>query len=355
MHETLFVRIGPDGARYGEDRLDPLLWETTTYPLVGERHGRVLALLDEFLRQPEADLKREPLARALLQHDLWVMFDWTFERNEDPFTRQREALRSRLAAAMRRLALSPAEIATLPDNYAEAVSSKVVPGLPQRLVDDGDDWVLLGREDGAAITPVHMTEFDGRSTFEVRLSLPGGRETTRKYLSELRGAIALVKAPIQDSELDSAVVLPKLPQFPVGTQWALVRRLIVIGSDGQPHATRFIESIQLRKYRLIDRASPPDFDRAQQVMDFVAHRDASGTLRPDGARFQCAIPVARSGSIRNPRQPAIERPAVRPEEPGRGPGSVSFVSQLLRRHLLDCDRVADAPGAGATPCHAGGG
>lgn len=26
LHEALFVRVGPDGRAYGQDRIDPLLW-----------------------------------------------------------------------------------------------------------------------------------------------------------------------------------------------------------------------------------------------------------------------------------------------------------------------------------------
>src|SRR5262249_61281274 len=31
LHEALFVRIGPDGRTYGQDRLEPLLWPESKY------------------------------------------------------------------------------------------------------------------------------------------------------------------------------------------------------------------------------------------------------------------------------------------------------------------------------------
>jgi hypothetical protein len=74
----------------------------------------------------------DPLKRALLQRDLWLVFNW-LEGRHDEFAEPpldakaaraaQERLRRPLAAVIGRLALSPKQIRELPDNYAAAVAS----------------------------------------------------------------------------------------------------------------------------------------------------------------------------------------------------------------------------------------
>src|SRR5438067_6463314 len=80
LHRTLFVRATADGAEYGGDTLDPLLWANTNYLLVGDSHREALQLLDEFISQHAAALIKDPLKRAVLQRDLWAVFDWLLKR-----------------------------------------------------------------------------------------------------------------------------------------------------------------------------------------------------------------------------------------------------------------------------------
>jgi hypothetical protein len=42
---------------------------------------------------------------------------------------------------------------------------------------------------------------------------------------------------------------PDVPQFPIGTQVALVRQLVVVADDGKPVPIQLTESVQLRTYR----------------------------------------------------------------------------------------------------------
>jgi hypothetical protein len=76
LHQTLFIRVAPDGTTYGHDRLDPLFWGITRHLLEGPSHRKALDVLDEFLRKRGEKLIRDPLKRAFLQHDLWALFDW---------------------------------------------------------------------------------------------------------------------------------------------------------------------------------------------------------------------------------------------------------------------------------------
>ncbi len=84
LHEALFVRVGHDGRTYGQDRLEPLLWRESKH-LLGERSNKnAIALLEEFLKNKGEKLIDDPLKRALLQRDLWLVFNW-LEGSHDNF------------------------------------------------------------------------------------------------------------------------------------------------------------------------------------------------------------------------------------------------------------------------------
>jgi hypothetical protein len=157
----LFVRTASDNKSYGRDELDPLLWPGSKYLLAGERHKRVVALLDEFLAKDGHNLVKDPLKRAVLQHDLWAVFDWLanptapYQYRADDVPPEARALQVRLAKAIRRLALSAEEIRRLPDNYTAAITARAFPTrhdpeqperafLPADLFDPDGPWVLLG-------------------------------------------------------------------------------------------------------------------------------------------------------------------------------------------------------------------
>src|SRR6185436_2986683 len=76
VHAHFHVRVAPDGATYGFDTVDPLLWYETRYLLNGPSHARAIQLLDEFLASGGERLVTDPLKRAIFQHDLWAIFDW---------------------------------------------------------------------------------------------------------------------------------------------------------------------------------------------------------------------------------------------------------------------------------------
>src|SRR6516164_10907856 len=87
LHEALFVRVGPDGRTYGRDRLEPLLWLGSKHLLEEKSHQRAVALLEEFLKDNGEKLVEDPLKRAVLQRDLWLVFNWLEDEHdgsEDP-------------------------------------------------------------------------------------------------------------------------------------------------------------------------------------------------------------------------------------------------------------------------------
>jgi hypothetical protein len=283
LHESLFVRIGPDGRTYGQDRLEPLLWAHSKHLLEERSHGRAMAVLEEFFKNKGEKLIDDPLKRALLQRDLWLVFNW-LEGDHDGFKEPalkpeearaaKERLRRPLAAVIGRLTLSPDQLKKLPDNYAAAVASGAFPKqydpehpdrpyLPPDLFAADGPWVCVGRTDGIT-APEHLHEdrdhLFNNSVFLVFLRLPAGRAATVAYLKQLRS-------------FDPKD--PKLPQLPEGTQFALVRRALLIDTSDRIVPTALTESVQLR----VDRQSFHEFRLSRPPL--FAGR--SGGLRPLGA------------------------------------------------------------------------
>jgi hypothetical protein len=339
LHAALFVRTA-DKTAFGRDELDPLLWAESKYLIAGDQHKRVLALLDEFLAKDGHKLITDPLKRVVFQHDLWAVFDWLanptvpFLYRNDDFSSESRALQTRLAKAIRRLALSAEEIKKLPDNYAAAVSAKTfatshdpkkpeTPFLPDDLFDPDGPWVMLG-EHMSPVAPVHVRMAQERSAFFVLINLPAGRKATLAYLEEL-GAFpnALMPQPADRNAKFVAKKLPRfnpaLPQFPVGTQVALVREMLTIDDHGKIKPTRLIESIQFRVYREIpkgDPAHPEGFDDLTGKQDFYEFRmtrkdlfaGTAGGLHADGPRDEDILPFVNPG----PHDPFEEKPPIRP-------------------------------------------
>src|ERR1051325_1256834 len=96
LYDALLVRKFHD-RMLGFDALDPLLGPDSEYLLLPPAYDRAIAVLDEFLKSGPGSLSDSK--RAVLQHDLWAVFDWTTENFTHP--EERNALRLRLAHAIR--------------------------------------------------------------------------------------------------------------------------------------------------------------------------------------------------------------------------------------------------------------
>ncbi len=272
LHEAMFVRVGPDGRTYGQDRLEPLLWKGSKHLLEEKSNKRVVALLEEFLKKKGEKRVEDPQKRAVLQRDLWLVFNWLEgdhwlheEPKPEEVRASRDRLRRPLVAAIGRLALTTDQIEKLPDNYAAAVASGEfakrfdaehpdTPYLPAELFAVDGPWVCVGRPDGP-IAPEHQrdtgTNLFTNSAFLLFVRLPAGRAATIDYLKRLRAFDQPLLIEAKDKKLAKYLPNPKLPSFPVGTEVALVRRALLIDSSNTPAATALTESVQLRIYREI--------------------------------------------------------------------------------------------------------
>jgi hypothetical protein len=268
LYRQLHVRAGLRGKEHGIDSLDPLLWSETNYLLSGTSHVRALALADEFLRTHAETQITDPIKRAILQRDLWAVFDWADEPDL-PHLAERHELMARLAPIVARLALSPDQLARLPDTYARALQNHEFPPaydsagpngafLPPDLFDSTGPWVCLGAPDKELAAPLHDLSFPARSVFFVFARLPGGRDATLAYFKQL----AEMKIPLFVRMEEAgwpqpmSVWNPKVPQFPVGTEFALVRRMTLPDRDGQLRLTPITESVQIRHYTDVPNVDP---------------------------------------------------------------------------------------------------
>jgi hypothetical protein len=273
LYRVLYTRTAQDGSIYDQEGLDPVFRPASRFLTEGASHDAAIKALDQFLDAHSGHRISDPLKRAILQRDLWAVFNTTTGETchqvlvseagqvvvTDRFVDQgdegldrvdaRRALQRRLVQAMRLVALDPTEIERLSDNLADAVKSGEFPAgfdpdHPQRpflsdLLRDRS-WVAVSHpersENNLPAAPEHVAFTKGRSAFVVLLRLPGGREETEDYLQEVqrRGLVP----------------------FPTGTQTALVRRTLLIDRSGSVHPSPLTESVQIRIFRRLDTGDP---------------------------------------------------------------------------------------------------
>jgi hypothetical protein len=286
--------------------------------LSGPRYARALAELDAFVEQKSDRLIRDPAKRALLQSKLWAVFDSVSDptgghRNE------RSEIARRACELVQRLALTEAEIAALPDNYRATIDARKFPAthdpsdatrpfLPRDLLPVGRAWLAIS--DSFGFPPAaaqHSESVQGRSLFYVLIRLPEGISQTRAYartLAEYPKPYVWQEAYAEFPYARSAVRLaPTLPQFPAGTQVALVRRMMLPDRSGELRVTPIVESIQVRAY-----VTDPAEDEGRRVQAAFEFRlspkdlfsDGSGLRVIDGAALETRTPFERQSMFGGP-------------------------------------------------------
>ena len=246
LYQVLSVGIGDEGNSCGNPdalrRLEPFLLQNATY-------DKAVRELDAFLKAKDDERIKEPIQRALLQRDLWYVFD---KLGEAPYldargmfaepTPRRRAIQKRLAQLMRRLEQPASRLKALPDSYSLAVKNGTFPTkfdaehperpyLPADLrLDDKSDWVIVRAASTALSAPAHNRLVEGKSVFLTLLRLPGARKKTEDYLAGMPG----------DNDKKGFQHLPD------GSQVALVRRMLLPDDKGELRPTPLIEDVQLR-------------------------------------------------------------------------------------------------------------
>jgi len=242
LWNRLFARLNswaPVGGGDPQLFVDLPHWPGSIDELSGESQRSASALLNELLTSGAKGQIRDPLARAVLQSNLLMLYEWAVAAKVG-------SLRPLLAGVMRRVALTNEEIRSLPDTYRVALASKKFPAafdpdrpddafLPPDLLDPAGPWAILADGDGPDRKPIalkHASFFGGRSEFLVFARAPGDRDATRDYLNTLMA---------HQRELD-------VPAPPVGTHFALLRRMILVDASGQLRCTTLVESLQIRVF-----------------------------------------------------------------------------------------------------------
>ena len=127
----------------------------------------------------------------MLQRDLWAVFDWSVQqfpaRDRPPYTREKQELQARLAEVLRRLALTPEELKSLPDNYSQAAASGAFakeydpsnrqrPFLPPDLFDPRGPWVCIRQipESDSGVAKTHSWNVRTGAASSSSVKLPKG-------------------------------------------------------------------------------------------------------------------------------------------------------------------------------------
>jgi hypothetical protein len=288
LYRAIAVRT-ERGIPYGADNSEP-------YGEPFDDPQEVRAALDEFLERHAEKLAPGNLGRALLLNDLWTAFDLAAS---PVMMADSAALRARLARVIARLRLPRSAVSGLPDNYQQAVRSGKFaadfdpahpeqPFLPPDLFDPNGPWVRIQDGTGAPAAAMHVEIFSGRSEFLVFIRCPGGRQATLAYLTslnlyrtpfELRPAEIGTQYPSGEPvRWDPLRLDPRTPQFPPGTMFALVRRMMVVDEALQPIATAITQKVQIRVYRQAGGAADDpqrnEFQGRQVAVELVMRRRA---------------------------------------------------------------------------------
>jgi hypothetical protein len=249
LHQFFYIRSVPKGGSYVYRGPDAPLGRHGPFLVESNSHEEALGLLDDFLKAKDDERIEDPLKRALLQRDLWYVFDKLAEAPYFGMSRddaedkqpQRRAIQKRLAQVMRRLEQPATRLKTLPDTYALTVKSGAFAMtfdanhserayLPADLrLDDKSDWVIVRASSRSLSAPAHHRFDEGKAVFLTLLRLPGPRKKTEDYVADM---------PVDGEK--------KLRPLPDGTQVALVRRLLLPDDKGELRATPVTESVQLR-------------------------------------------------------------------------------------------------------------
>lgn len=284
IHVTLIGREAQDGKVHGLNDIDLLYWPFTNRFVNGDDLDAAIAVLQEFLDEDGEKLIEDPLKRALLQRDLWDLFDWFASRTRTiELTPQDKQFQANIVRVMKRIALTSEQIANLPNNYRDAIASGAYPDslditveqksyLPADLLNEADSsWVRIYGDALEGDARQHIENTYGHSAFWVYLCLPNGMAETWAYIERLRTLpepYSLMDNYLERKYEESNVRMSKdIPDFPAGTQVALVEQAMLVNDNGEIEISPLTLNVQIRGYREIDFGT-----KHQALFDFRLKR-----------------------------------------------------------------------------------
>ena len=192
--------------------------------------------------------RRTPIARAMMQSDLWAAYDMIYRNLRWLNVERSTFILKMLARMIRKLSLTPDEIAALPDNYVTATQRLHLPDL----FGENSPWIEIEWGQGR----LHDSAADYRRSTRVFLN-PGSKPIDqRSFLEEFRDdrsphaplqAVALVTQPLIID--DSGNVAPGRTTTEVQV------REFSLSSDGRLSKTEITEFELHRRTMLTDPAS----------------------------------------------------------------------------------------------------
>jgi hypothetical protein len=235
----------------GDRAIDPL------YPSSFMDTGRLLVLTDPaYAKFKKAlqdalddNVQRSPVARALMQSDLWGAHDILsvpFQRaDERDLGQLRMIVLDLISRLIKKIALTPEEIKSLPDNYSAAVREHSFPNVFAK--ESGWTEVLW-------FYPRAHDDFAGfRRTSRVFLELKEPRRDVQQLLDGMPDRQE--SNPI--AGLDGV---------------ALVTQLLLIDSNGKLEPTSLTSEVQLRLFETVNRDSIKPNDGTLKMMDGTFER-----------------------------------------------------------------------------------
>lgn len=272
LYDVIMTRYGPDGKSYAENEASPAISAWSDFPFGDKTYGKFNAALDTFAALSQTEIEAySDIQRALLQRHLWEVFDTTFPFDwtdggwlgRQPFPRsyldRRAAVQPRIASLILSLALTKAQILSLPNTISATVNSgdfaqhhdprdRYKPFLPADIYSQESSWICVGEDERPIPAGSHTRELEMRSIFLPLMRLPGGRIETLRFLKQSKNRAL----------------------FPVGTKLALVEQAFLISDDGELILSPLIVGIQLRAYLDVDRSARKARPEATQcVAEFV--------------------------------------------------------------------------------------
>lgn len=355
LFAALYIRPGEDPSpgrprriEGGDAYLDPLLWPETLHFSESEVLDRVDRLLDEFLTKQGAERNEDPFARALLQHDLWAVHDrlanqnliWSRSRDSKirELAQRRETMFRKLAQAIKALALSKAEIAALPENYAAALQSGHF--AVEHRFDPQSDYLPADLPTGPSssttgawmeitypdhVPPYHTHDFGGRSYFRIFYRFPEGRKAVVDYLEYV--AEEGVDKQHPDASRRAVLKSKELRHIPAGTQLALLRQMVVLDKDLNPVPTSVVQELRMRIFKNVEGKAAPETTSGEGVN--IHAYELKRALALDGLKY--------GGLERQPNGLKVYRPLFHfPEDWGRAKGREGLAFLPVATHCMAC-------------------